>query len=206
MNTPATRMNLLAHRGRLLLARDGASLLKSKREALIRDFFRVADTILLDREETAKKSQRAMILHGLARAFAGAHQIRAAALAAGRDIPIRTREVNIWGIRIPEIELAPLRRSPEARGILPTDTPPHVLESSEAYEALLESLLAVASFEIRLKRLGQEIRKVSRRINALEQFLIPGLCADIRGMCETLDERERQDRFRLKRIKSRRPQ
>ncbi len=204
MSAPATRMNLLSSRGRLALAREGVVLLKNKREALIRDFFRTADTIMLDRAETAKKNQRARILQGLARAFCGSCQVYAAAAGARRDIPLHTREVNIWGIRIPEIAIAPLRRSPEARGLLPIDTPPQIIESSEAYEQLLESLLVTASAEIRLKRLGEEIRKVSRRVNALEQFLIPGLTGEIRAINEALEEREREDHFRLKRIKTRR--
>jgi V/A-type H+-transporting ATPase subunit D len=204
VNEPATRMNLLASRARLSLAREGAGLLRSKREALIRDFFRVADTIMLDRAEAALKNQRARILQGLARSFCGTRQMKTASFAARRDIPLVTREINIWGLRIPEISLAPLRRSPEVRGLLPVDTPPQIIESSEAYELLLEALLATASAEIRLKRLGEEIRKVSRRINALEQFLIPGLVGRIRAINETLEEREREDRFRLKRLKSRR--
>ncbi|UCF30376.1 MAG: V-type ATP synthase subunit D [bacterium] len=203
MSVPATRMNLLVHRGRLSLARDGVELLKSKREALIKDFFRIVDTIVHSRDEMARDVQRSMILAGLAKAFSGAHMVRAASLSAREDISIRTREMNIWGIRIPEVEFQAMRRTPDARGMLPVDTPSYILEAAESYEQLLERLLRVASHEIRLKRLGEEIRKVSRRINALEQSLIPSLTRQIRMMLETLQEREREDIYRLKHIKNR---
>ena len=202
MSVPATRMNLLAYRERMALALTGADLLKSKREALISDFFRVVDTIMDSREEMARDLQRAMTQAGLAKAYAGSQSLTAAALSARRDIPIRTREINIWGIRIPEIHFVSLRRTPEARGMLPIDTSPHVLETAESYEKLLDRLLRNASQEIRLKRLGEEIRKVSRRINALEQTLIPSLSGQIRSMLSTLHEREREDLFRLKHIKN----
>ena len=204
MSSPATRMNLLASRSSMRLAVQGVELLKSKREALIKDFFGIIDTILTSREEMAREVAQSMTMAGLAKSFHGGHQIRAAALSARREIPLVTREINIWGIRIPEIHFSALRRSPEARGMLPIDTPPAVLETAESYEQLMERLLRTASQEIRLKRLGEEIRKVSRRINALEQTLIPSLRNSIRSMQDVLQEREREDLFRLKHIKNRR--
>lgn len=204
MSVPATRMNLLSFRGNLSLAVSGAELLKSKREALIKDFFKVANTIIESREEMAREVQKSMIQAGLAKSFSGSHQMNSTALSARRDIPVQTHEVNIWGIRIPEIDFVSLRRTPEARGLLPVDTSSHILETAEQYERILDRLLRTASQEIRLKRLGEEIRKVSRRINALEQTIIPSLQGEIRSIQEVLQEREREDLFRLKHIKNRR--
>jgi V/A-type H+-transporting ATPase subunit D len=206
MSLPATRMNLLACRDRMALAVAGVDLLKSKREAFISDFFRIVDTIIDSREEMAKELQQAMIQAGIAKSFAGSQSLAAAALSARRDIPITIREINIWGIHIPEIHFVSLRRTPEARGMLPIDTSPHVLEAAESYEKLLDRLLRTANHEIRLKRLGEEIRKVSRRINALEQSLIPTLSGQVKQILATLQEREREDLFRLKHIKSKRTQ
>ena len=204
MSVPATRMNLLSFKGNLSLAVSGAELLKSKREALIKDFFKVANTIIESREEMAREVRKSMIQAGLAKSFSGSHQMNSTALSAKRDIPVQTHEVNIWGIRIPEIDFVSLRRTPEARGLLPVDTSSHILETAEQYEMILDRLLRTASQEIRLKRLGEEIRKVSRRINALEQTIIPSLRGQIRSIQEVLQEREREDLFRLKHIKNRR--
>ena len=202
MSAPATRTNLMEFRARKQLVLAGVDLLKSKREALIRDFFRIVDTIMNSREVMARDVLKSMTMAGLARSFAGSQGMSAAAISARRQIPISLREVNIWGIRIPEIHFTSLRRTPEARGMLPMDTSPYILETAEKYEKLLETLLRTASEEIRLKRLGEEIRKVSRRINALDQNVIPSLTSRIRVMQETLQEREREDIFRLKHIKN----
>ena len=45
------------------------------------------------------------------------------------------------------------------------------------------------------------MKKVSRRINALEEYLLPRLRGQLRGIASVLDEREREDTFRLKKIK-----
>ncbi len=204
MSIPATRMTLLSFRDSLELASTGVELLQSKREALLADFFKVADITMGSREEMAKDIQKSMIQAGLAKSFSGSHMMKATALNAKRDIPVQIRVTNTWGIRIPEIDFISLRRTPEARGLLPLDTSPHILETAESYEKILEMLFRTANYEIRLKRLGEEIRKVSRRINALEQTIIPTLKSQIRHIMETLQEREREDLFRLKHIKNRR--
>ena len=203
MSTPATRMTLLSFRDSLGLASTGVELLQSKREALLADFFKIADITMDSREDMAREIQKSMIQSGLAKSFSGSHRMRATALSARRDIPIQIHVTNIWGIRIPEINFISLRRTPEARGLLPLDTSPHILETAESYEKILEKLLRTANFEIRLKRLGEEIRKVSRRINALEQTIIPSLKKQIRDIMEILQERERENLFRLKHIKNR---
>jgi V/A-type H+-transporting ATPase subunit D len=203
MSTPATRMTLLSSRDSLELAEKGVELLQSKREALLADLFKIADFTMDSREDIARDIQKAMIQAGLAKSFSGSHLIRAAAMSAKRDIPIQIRHSNVWGIRIPEIDFLSLRRTPEARGLLPIDTSPHILETAESYEKILEKLLRTANYELRLKRIGGELRKVSRRINALEQSIIPALGNRIKRITETLQEREREDLFRLKHLKNR---
>ena len=75
-----------------------------------------------------------------------------------------------------------------ASGFLCTDVP-------EAYGGG-----GVADFRYNLI-IGEEVRKVSRRINALEEYLLPRLRDEVRNIYRVLDEREREDTFRLKRIK-----
>jgi V/A-type H+-transporting ATPase subunit D len=65
-------------------------------------------------------------------------------------------------------------------------------------------LLRIASRELHLARLGEEIQETSRRINALEQLLLPGLVAEAGRIESALDERDREDAVRLKRFRARR--
>jgi V/A-type H+-transporting ATPase subunit D len=55
--------------------------------------------------------------------------------------------------------------------------------------------------ERNLALVGEEVKKVSRRINAIEEYLLPKLRGQLRGIASALDERDREDTFRLKKIK-----
>ena len=48
---------------------------------------------------------------------------------------------------------------------------------------------------------GEEVQKTNRRVNALEQVFIPALGDQVRFIRMTLDERAREDLFRLKKVK-----
>ena len=67
---------------------------------------------------------------------------------------------------------------------------------------MLEPLLQCDPLERNLQIVGEEVKKVSRRINALEEYLLPKLKGQLRQIASVLDEREREDTFRLKKIKS----
>ncbi len=52
-----------------------------------------------------------------------------------------------------------------------------------------------------MQTLGGEVRRLGRRINAIEEYLIPRLREEIGFITRVLEEREREERFRLKRVK-----
>ena len=76
------------------------------------------------------------------------------------------------------------------------------MAAQRAFRDFAEALVAVANTETRLKMIGEEIKKTTRRVNALEQVVIPGLDAQIRYIRQVLEQREREDNFRLKKIKT----
>jgi V/A-type H+-transporting ATPase subunit D len=72
---------------------------------------------------------------------------------------------------------------------------------ASAFEAEVDAIIALAESELRFSRLAAEIRRTSRRLNALDHLLIPTLEADRDFIQMSLDERERADHFRLKLMK-----
>ena len=74
-------------------------------------------------------------------------------------------------------------------------------EVADGFEHLVLNMLDLAPRELWLKNVGEEIKKTNRKINALEQQLIPRLRAQARAIAQALEERARDDRFRLKRLK-----
>ena len=73
--------------------------------------------------------------------------------------------------------------------------------AAREFERILSLLVEIAGIEARLRRVGAEIKKATRRVNALEQVVLPRTFAQIRFIRGTIEQREREDIFRLKRIK-----
>jgi V/A-type H+/Na+-transporting ATPase subunit D len=76
------------------------------------------------------------------------------------------------------------------------------LDAAAQFRKLVEALTKVAATETRLRRIGEEIKKTSRRVNALEQLVIPGINAQIRDIRSVLDQRALEEVTVLKRIKN----
>jgi V/A-type H+-transporting ATPase subunit D len=191
-------MALQGTRARRRIAVRGAGLLRSKREALTLDFFRLMHGLVAGREQLESSLRRAARALTLARALEGEESLVSLALAAARDIPVEIERRKVWGIAIPDVAGPPLVRSSSARGASPHSVDLGAAEAARAHEESLEMLLTICSREVRLRRLGEEIRKTSRRINALEQCLIPRLDREMSRIELALEEREREDRSRLR--------
>src|SRR5579884_172841 len=179
-----TRMNLLQRQNQVKLAQQGVDLLKRKRDALVADFFNIVRRALAAREKLTRAAQESYALLGLAKAVEGREVLEAAALADPRRLEVAIETKNIWGTRIPTIGSDEVRRSLLARGYDP-----------------VAALLDVASTEVTLRKIGEEIKKTTRRVNALEQVVIPRIRGEIRYIRDVLEQRAREDVFRLKRIK-----
>ena len=126
------------------------------------------------------------------------------AYASKRDVSIDIRVKNIWGINIPEIDKKALVRSMDARDMSPVGEGALSMETAKDFEKAVDAVVAMASSEIRLKRLGEEIKADTRRINALEELVMPSIRYNIKAIERVLEEREREDIYRLKRFKKRR--
>jgi V/A-type H+-transporting ATPase subunit D len=196
-------MGLLKARASRRIAGKGAVLLRSKREALANDLFRLSPVLLARREQLEGSLRRAARALTLARALDGEEALLSLALAGGREIPVEIERRKVWGVPSPKVVGPRLQRSPDARGAPPYGVSLGAAATARAHEEVLEILLDISSEEIRLKRLGEAINKTSRRINALERFLIPRLEAEMARIGLALEEREREDLSRLKRFKAR---
>ena len=200
----ATRTELLARRHRIKLARDGRALLQDKRDQLLAEFRRLADGVLADSDVLDAAAGAARRALDAAEIADGPEALRSVALARTGTIQLRATTRTVMGVRFPEIEHGPLVRARTERGYSLSGSSAHVDRVARRFESTLELVLEVATKELRLRRLADEIRATTRRVNALEFILIPRLTKECRQIGATLEERERQERFRLKRVMNRR--
>jgi V/A-type H+/Na+-transporting ATPase subunit D len=148
-----------------------------------------------------KSAEEAYTMLSLAKAVEGREVLEAAALADPRRLEVEIETKNIWGTRIPTITTNEVRRTILARGQDPVAVTARTVESADHFEEVVGAILEVASTEVTLRKIGEEIKKTTRRVNALEQVVIPRIRGEIRYIRDVLEQRAREDVFRLKRIK-----
>lgn len=197
-----TRAELLERRSQIQLAQQGMDLLKQKRDALLIEFMAVMDDTLQLSSSLQKTVSEAQYALAVAKAVDGTVAVRSASLAATGEVTIDMTGTKIMGVSVPVVTkgVSPVRTS-FTRGYAITGVSSRVDESAEKFEKILDVIIEYADIETRLKRLGEEINKTNRRVNALEQVTIPALREQVTYIRQTLDERAREDLFRLKKVK-----
>lgn len=198
---PPTRLNLLRGRRELARLREGAALLRRKREALVSELFKLARPALDARAAITERTRtaypallRALAMEGLAGLVATAWPLR--------DITVEIRSGVLWGIPVADITSRPrLLRQATARATAPAAAGLATVHATAEFERLADLLLAAAPREMLLQRLGQALAQTSRQVNTLERRVAPALAARIGTIRRALEEREQEEHARLRHIK-----
>jgi V/A-type H+-transporting ATPase subunit D len=200
-----TRTELLLLRKKAAAVAAGAELLKARRQALVREFLGAIAPFLDSREALRARYRQALDELSLSRAHEGAELHEALAAEAGPEAEVEIAERNVMGVRCRELTVTgTLVRPLAGRGYDYAATTSHLEEAIFLFETIATQMLEVAAWENRLKRLGEEIRRVTTRTRILEERVLPGLRERIHAISQQLAEREREALFRLKRFKERR--
>jgi V/A-type H+-transporting ATPase subunit D len=197
-----TRTDLLQLRERSASVANSTAILKARRQALIRGFLESMRPFVRSRDTVRRDYGAALGELHLGEGHEGMAPIESIAATAEREVGVEVEERNVMGVRYRELTVyGPFVRSPVDRGYGYTSTTPHLEESIQLFEKVLENMLEIAAFESRLEMLGAEILRVTRRTRVLEERVLPRLRSDIRAIVEYLGEREREAHYRLKKFK-----
>ena len=196
-----TRKNLMEIEDRIELSERGHDTLEQKRDGLIMEFMDILDQAQDVRAELEDDYERAQRRIDMARAMEGDIAVRGAATALQDHPEITTESKNIMGVVVPQIESTKVRKSIDERGYGVLGTSARIDEAAEAYEELLESIILAAEVETAMKKMLDEIEKTKRRVNALEFKLLPELHENKEYIEQKLEEQEREEIFRMKKIK-----
>ena len=194
-----TRSNLLQRRDQLKLAGRGADLLKRKRDALISEFFDLVKVSLEARRELQRASRDAYFALFLANAWDGPSGVKSLALANDQAVGVDIKVENLFGVKVPEVQT---HTFDDSLPFSPIGVGGRTLEAAEEFRNLTRAIVRVAATETRLRRIGEEIKKTNRRVNALEQLVIPGINYQIRSIRSVLDQRALEEVTVLKKIKA----
>ncbi|MCT8336200.1 V-type ATP synthase subunit D [Methanoculleus sp. Afa-1] len=198
-----TRSELINVKRRIKLSERGYNILKMKRDGLILEFFKVLQQAKDSRGAMLERYEHAMEMIALAETVEGAIGVKAAAFSAAESPAISLKSKNIMGVVVPEIQASSVRKGVLDRGYGMLGTSAVIDETADAFEDLLEAIIEAAEIETTMKRLLDEIESTKRRVNALEFKVIPELSEARDFIKMRLDEMEREELFRLKKIKAR---
>ncbi|MBS3105991.1 V-type ATP synthase subunit D [Candidatus Woesearchaeota archaeon] len=196
-----TRSELLKLKKQIRLAKSGYSLLKKKRDGLILEFFEILKKAKTLREELVNEYKIALEKINIARALEGDLKVKSIAMAI-KDVPdIKLAAKNIMGVKVPKIESSEIKKAFMQRGygIYSSSA---IDEAAAAYEKVVEKIILAAEVETSMRKLLNEIEKTKRRVNALEFVVIPSLDKQKGFIQLRLEEMERENIFRMKRIKA----
>lgn len=197
-----TRKNLMAIEERIELSERGHDTLEKKRDGLIMEFMDILDQAQDVRSDLNTAYDSAQRKINMARAMDGDIAVRGAAAALKEHPKITTQSKNIMGVVVPQIESSKVKKSLDDRGYGVVGTSARIDEAAEAYEELLEKIILAAEVETAMKEMLEEIETTKRRVNALEFKLLPDLYESQEYIEQKLEEQEREEIFRLKKIKN----
>jgi V/A-type H+-transporting ATPase subunit D len=196
-----TRMELLTLRKRRTIAERGRDLLREKLDALMIEFFQFvreintlrarAQDLLAQAYESFVEAQMAM----------GSLKLEQTSVGVEDRFTIELKTRNVIGVTIPyiQVNVKPLSGFPYNVYDTSAQLDEATLKMAEAIKAIAE----LSSAEAAVKKLAEAIAATKRRVNSLEYIVIPRMHTTIRYIEMHLEEAEREDFFRLKRIKSR---
>jgi len=196
-----TRMELIRKRAQIKLAEQGRDLLREKMDALIQEFFRIMGSVSRSRDELETVAETAFRSLVIAQAVDDPVTLRSVSFTTRKQIALDIGGKNIMGVPVPIIEKKRFSLPSIERGYSILGVSGRIDETAERFESEIDLIIGLAETETALRRLGHEIQMNRRRVNALEQILIPELKRQAKYIKITIEEREREDLFRLKKVK-----
>jgi len=197
-----TRTNLLLLKEKTRSVHNSNGILKARRQALIKELLAATAPFFSSRDTVQAIYGQAVRELAISLAIEGDAMLDSIAAVAERDLGLEVSERSVMGLRYREVSVreSPLRPL-DGRGYDYRATTPRLEEALQHFEQILQATLEIAAYESRLKRLGQEVVRVTRRIRVLEERILPELQQQVKTIAQFLGERERESSFRLKRFR-----
>ncbi len=195
------RSELIRLKNKVKTASKGHKLLKKKRDGLVIDFFKLLENAkdirseMIENFNTAKQSlKRTRIL---------SYDLELklySKTTKGRNL-IDFQSKNIMGLSVPRIKSEFKKREliERNRTVYSSFT---MDDTVKKYEELVNKIIITAEVETTMIRLLNEIEKTKRRVNGLEFNIIPQLRKAESFVALSLEEMERGNTIRLKKIKA----
>lgn len=198
-----TKANLIKSKSSLEFSIKGYTLLDKKRTVLIQEIMKLVEKsekiekeIEINFSEAYQALQQATLNIGLDHLEDYSHSVR-----PEKEYDIRTR--SVMGVDIPEIVISEDSNQPNMM-------PNGFYENNPALDVAIEKFNHVKMLSYQLAeiegtafKLSVEIKKTQKSANALEKIQIPRLKETVKYIEESIEEKDREENFRIKKVKKR---
>lgn len=197
---PPTRMNLTAFKAKHKAAKKGYDLLKKKADALKVRFQVIARKIYETKSEMSQACSTAFF--SLTQAQYAAGDIKAKVLEGNFEASVRidSRTDNIAGVKIPVFNQLDTHTEAHDANLGLAGGGRAIQHCRDKFQALLNLMLRLASLQTAFLTIDEALKVTNRRVNALENVTIPKIDDTLKYINKELDELEREDFTRLKKV------
>jgi len=188
-----TKGYLMEMKRRIGFIERGTEFLKLKRDHLAKELTTSLDEL---------KGRRSKLLENLRIAYRavtaayislGPTEVRSQASSIKNRLELEVLPRSVMGVRYPYIKV---EKEPQIAGELDIT----LSEAAGKVLGILEDILKLAEFEARAERIADELGKTNRKVNALENTIIPRYKRIIKFIEDKLDEESLEELVRMKLI------
>ncbi|KAK7507106.1 hypothetical protein BaRGS_00001957 [Batillaria attramentaria] len=199
LNVFPSRMALTNMKARLKGAQKGHSLLKKKADALTLRFRAILKKIIETKTLMGEVMKNAFYSLAEAKFATGdlSHMVLQNVTKA--QIKVKSKKDNVAGVALPVFEtFTDGSDTYELYGL--SRGGQQIDKLKKNYAKAVELLVELASLQTSFVTLDEVIKITNRRVNAIEHVIIPQIERTIAFITTELDEREREEFYRLKKI------
>lgn len=195
-----TRMELMKLKNKLIMSKRGHKLLKDKQDELIHTFMEmVYDTRNL-REQVDQLFSEVLVMFSALKEKKALVEIYEMLMISQTVLDIDYKHRNIMTVEIPKISINEVK-SIDTQTFSDITSPIEIDSVKDKMNELFPLLIQLAEKEQSIYLMTEEISKTRRRVNVIENIMIPNLEEDIKRITMKLEDNERSNLVRVMKSK-----
>jgi len=188
-----TKGYLMEMKRRIGFIERGTEFLKLKRDHLAKELTSSIDILKGRRGSLLEELRVAYRAVTAAYISLGPTEVQSQAKSIKSRLELEVLPRSVMGVRYPYIKVD---KQPQITGELDIT----LSEAAEKVLSVLDDILQLAEYEARAERIADELGKTNRKVNALENTIIPSYRGVIKFIEDKLDEESLEELVRMKLI------
>ncbi len=194
-----TKSNLIKAKASLELSSKGFELMDKKRNVLIKEMMSLVERAKEIQSKIYDKIDEAYNHLQYANITLGIKNVENIAHSIPKDEEFEVLLKSVMGVDVPMIKY---EKSPLMPSYGFHNTNPALDAATVCFREVRYMIYELAEVDTSIFKLAKEIQKTQKRTNALQHIQIPRYKEQVKYIQEALEEKEREDFFRLKRVKN----